>query len=366
MIYTLCNKDHEALRFDLDEPFVEVLDNKYLPYPLKDYIKTTGSKNLKGSVDDISVTREYLAGRTLNLSRENAKTILNVTALPQSLKTDDKLKIVLACRGLVMQDNFWLRKEGETLSFADVCLRHHRLSDKSYDVAILGKHISATSDELIPDLTTEGMFPKYWHRTEDGRVELWKTDRQKGLSNSVYEIQASDILDRLDYPHVEYRKKEKDGIVFSVCDCMADDELSFVPIQDIMDWHTHTGYKFPKLIRPVYDKYLPDMCVLDYALANTDRHTGNWGVMVNSENDIVSMAPMFDLNQALVADVFGTNVSDQLYEPTGITFTESIDKYAHESTIDFAKLTGIPEKIKKRIEDIENAKAITRNEDFVL
>ena len=133
-----------------------------------------------------------------------------------------------------------------------------------------------------------------------------------------------------------------------------------------MDWHTHTGYKFPKLIRPVYDKYLPDMCVLDYALANTDRHTGNWGVMVNSENDIVSMAPMFDLNQALVADVFGTNVSDQLYEPTGITFTESIDKYAHESTIDFAKLTGIPEKIKKRIEDIENAKAITRNEDFVL
>ena len=363
MLYSLFNKNHETLRFDFDESYIQVIDNKYLPYAVKDYIKTTGEKDFKGSLHDITVLRDYLASRTLNLSRENAKTILNVAALPQSLNTEQRLKIVMACSGLTMQDNFWLRKAGETKSFDDVCLRHHKLSEASYDIAILGQHVSATSNELIPDLTTEGMFPKYWHRTADGIIELWKTDKLDGNVNSKSEIETSQILDAIDYNHVRYRVENRDNKLFSVCECMADDDHSFIPMQDIMDWHDHTEHAFPKKIQELYDKYFADMCIIDYVLANTDRHSGNWGVITDSENQIIDFAPMFDMNQALVADLVGTDISDQKYEPTGFTFKESVRKYAEYSTIDWSRVSSLPEKVKERISFVEQCKESSKEKN---
>lgn len=354
MVYSLYNRNKETLRFDMDEPYIEVVDNKYLPYALRDYVETTGRKDMKGSMHDLTVLRDYLASRTLNLSRENAKVILNVSHLPQSLNTEQRLKIVLACNGLSMQDNFWLKPEGREAVFDDMCLRHHRLSEVSYDIAILGRHISATADELIPDLTTEGMFPKYWHRAADGSIELWKTDKTGGRLNSECEVQASEILDSIGYRHVKYRREERGDKIFSVCKCIADDDNSFIPIQDIIDWHDHTRVKFPEQISDIYDRYFPDMCAIDYILANTDRHNGNWGVMVNTENEITGFAPMFDLNQALVADHFNTDIRDLIYEPTGLTFEDSVLKWAPYSKLELANGTKFSEKVTERIEHISD------------
>ena len=363
MLYSLYYKNHKAMQFDFEESFIEVIDNKYLPYALKDYIKTTGQKDFSGSIRDINVLRDYLASRTLNLYRENAKTILNVAALPQSLNTEQRLKIVMACNGLSMQDSFWLKKEDDTRSFDEVCLRNHKLSEASYDIAILGKHVSATADELIPDLTTEGMFPKYWHRTPHGRIELWKTDKMGGTVNSKCEVEASRILDSTDYPHVSYRQEVKAGKVFSVCECMADDTYSFIPMQDIMDWHVHTGKVFPEGISDIYKKSFPDMCVIDYVLANTDRHSGNWGVMTDDNNQIIGFAPMFDMNQALVSDMIGTDISTLIYEPTVLTYLESVKKWAPYSTIDWSNISGLSDKIQSRVNYVEDCKHPVKSKD---
>lgn len=364
MLYSLFNKNHETLRFDFDDAYIQVIDNKYLPFALKDYIKTTGEKDMKGSLKDISTVRDYLASRTLNLSRENAKAILNVAALPQSLRTDQKLKIVMACNGLTMQDNFWIKKDNDPRTFDEMCLRHHKLSEVSYDIAILGHHISATADELIPDLTTEGMFPKYWHRTSDGQIELWKTDRLDGKVNAKCEIEASEILDSIGFNHVRYRGEYRDEKLFSVCDCMADDNTSFIPMQDIMDWHIHTGINYPAKIKELYSKRFPDMCVIDFVLANTDRHSGNWGVLINEENDIIDFAPMFDMNQALVADIMGTDISNQIYEPTGHTFIESVKEWAPYSSVDWNGTKQVlPENIQKRISIVEQYKNASPKKD---
>ena len=277
MEYILMNKEAETLRFDVDEAYIKVINNDMLPYPLKDYLLTTGEKDFRESLRDISVLKDYLASRTLNLSRENAKVILNVATLPQQMKTDQLLKIVFACNGLSMQDNYWLKKPGENRRFADVCLRKKRLFEASYDIAILGKHISATADDLAPDLTTEGMYPKFWHRSGD-KVELWKTDKTGGQVNTECEVIASDALDLMGINHISYRKEKRDNIWFSVCDNMANDDISLVPIQDIMDWHTHTDRKFPKeleLLIPSYYTTFANMCIADYILGNPDRHSGN-------------------------------------------------------------------------------------------
>lgn len=160
----LMNKDTEVLEFSLEDMYLRVINNNLLPYELKDYIKTTNPLDFKKSMVDLSVFKDFLASRVILLSRENAKAILNVAALPQSLKTEDRIKIVMACHGLSMIDNFWIRDDGDNRSFDDVNLRKNKLSDVCYDIAILGKNLSVTSEDLIPELSTLGMSPKCWIR----------------------------------------------------------------------------------------------------------------------------------------------------------------------------------------------------------
>ena len=109
----LMNGDKPVLKFDLENMCMEVLNNEFLPYALKDYIKSTNVQNFKKSIKDIECLRDYLSGRMLNISRENAKVILNVLALPQTLKTEERVKISLMCRSLSMTDNFWTKEDDE-------------------------------------------------------------------------------------------------------------------------------------------------------------------------------------------------------------------------------------------------------------
>ena len=131
----LMNKNTEVLEFSLEDMYLRVIDN-LLPYELKDYVKTTDPLNFKKSMIDLSVFKDFLTSRVILLSRENAKAILNVAALPQSLKTEDRIKIVMACHGLSMIDNFWIRDDGDSRSFDDVNLRKNKLSSACYEIAI--------------------------------------------------------------------------------------------------------------------------------------------------------------------------------------------------------------------------------------
>lgn len=353
MDYVLMNGDTEVLEFSFDDSYLRVLSNRFLPYELKDFVITTGAGNFKKSLGDLSVFRDYLANRTLNLSRENAKVILNVAALPQSLKTEERLKIVMACRGLSFTDNFWIKRTDEDLSFSDVDLRKRHLSEVSYDIAILGHHISATRDELCPDLVTGGMFPKYWHR-ENGTVYLYKSDKFGGSVNSVAEIQASKMIRDAGCFAIEYDKCTKVDTtgkerIFSVSRCITNEEESLVSAQAVKDWCSHID---SELLAQIQDRGLlasfANMVVADYVIANTDRHFDNWGFIVsNSNNEIKSFAPLYDLNQALVADEFDTNVDELIYEPTGKTFMQSVELYGRFSTLDFSNVE-MSEKVKSR------------------
>ena len=68
----------------------------------------------------------------------------------------------------------------------------------------------------------------------------------------------------------------------------------------------------------------------------------------------MSFAPLYDLNQALVADQFGTDINDLIYEPTGISFLDGIREYISYSTLDFSKVNveTISSQVKERLDTI--------------
>ena len=336
------NGDRLVLKFDFEDAYIEVIDNEFLPFELRDYIKTTTStrEGVRKNVSDIEELKDFLISRTLNLSRENAKTILNVAALPQSLKTSEKLKIVLYCHGLTMTDQFWIKKDAENLCYSSMDLKKNRLSDVSYEIAILGKHISATQEELIPDLSTSGMAPKYWHRKE-GEVLIYKTDTN-GASSVESELKTCSYLETMGINCVHYDSYTKDGIRFAISKCIANEHVSLIHAQSIRDWCAHSNRDFLLFVTEKFLTEFSNMCVCDYVFGNTDRHFENWGFLIdNDTNKIISFAPLYDHNQAFLCDNFHTDIAELIYEPCNMTYLESIKKYAPYSTVDFSKLEDL-------------------------
>ena len=322
----LKNGDIAVLRYIMDDFYIEVLNNDFLPFELKDYIKTTNVPS-KEAMRYMDVFKDFLVGRTLNLSQENAKAILNSVNLPQSFKTSERLKIVEACSALTMTDNFWITDDDDNRKFSEVNLRNHHLGDAAYPISILGKTISVCKDIMEPDISTDGMFPKTWYRASDS-IELWKTDIHVDNINTRVEKQSSDLLDLTNVSHVKYGIFERDGRLITKCTCLANDDVSLVDGYSFQDWCSHTNRD---MVGYLEENFLVDfsrMCVIDYLIANTDRHIGNINLCIdNSTNKVIKLAPLFDHNQALIPDLIGTDIDDLIYPPTGLSMLHSAVKY---------------------------------------
>ena len=288
----------------------DIIDDKHLPYTMRGVFKPAMF---------IERFKDWLSSRVLDLSRTNAKVILNVAAMPQMIKATDRVKIALACNALTMRDTYWVKPAESGLRYKDVSLREHRLSDVCFDIAILGKYVSATADELKPELVTNGMFPKYWRRN-GSTVSLCKSEiANAGVQN---EIDASNIFQQLGIPCVTYRLEYKDYEPLSVCDLVTDESL--VEWWEIDDFVSNQGLNPLDWRKEVYGKELANMCIGDYITANTDRHVGNFGVIVNADGSIQSFAPCYDFNQCLIADEFGTVIDDLMYDPLGMKYSDAI------------------------------------------
>lgn len=326
----LMNGDTPVLYFSLDDYVIKVLNNDFLPYPLKDFIKSTqftGPADLAKNGRCMDVLKDFLSGRILNLSKSNAKEILNSAGLQSVMKTSERIKICIACRGLSITDNFWIKEDVEQIRFSDVNLRKKHLRDAAFEVSVLGHVLSVSKEILKPDIGTQGMFAKTWNRAEN-KIELWKTDRTDEKINTKAEIRVSEILDKTSVPHVKYSGLEKDGVYMAVCECIANDDISLVSGQDLKDWCEHTKKDFMSYIQSINKTLFAQMVVADYLLSNTDRHLENFSFLVdNKTNEIINMAPLYDHNQALVADLLGNDVSDLIYVPTGKTLKESAEAF---------------------------------------
>ena len=118
------------------------------------------------------------------------------------------------------------------------------------------------------------------------------------------EVVVSDIVDGTNGEHCHYEAREDMGKYVCACPAMTSDEVS------IADGLTFVGYCNRNGINP--DEYLTEhdrdnyynMFVVDYLIANPDRHSQNWGIAYDSETmEIFGLHPLFDHNNAFDNDV---------------------------------------------------------------
>ncbi len=289
-------KDKPVLKI-YENGVCDILEFLHLPFALR-----------KESLTFIDFV-EWAANRTLSIGRSYAKEILNSLRLSQS----NRYAICKACRGLSLEDAYWIRQEGDESCWSKVNLFQNPLSLFITEISLSGRNVtyqgSAEQKQKIhtPELTTLGASAKGWIRHADG-LHLHKVGK--------YEIPADEILSALHIPHIYYQQsteeeissyltKERKEWIHGVSEAVVNakiftsEEIALVTFEEFQIFCNAHGLDAYEEAMKVDREFYLKMQIADYILNNNDRHEQNWGFfMENETGKLIGYCPLFDHDHA--------------------------------------------------------------------
>lgn len=289
-LYELRLYDETLLTFSMAEKGLEGLvaeidyinNDKLNLFPLDLEVSNTGIiKWLRNRV--IPKNRRFVDEilKTLNLSQNDTKGIIDV------------------CKGLSLNDSYWVVPKGFKGEFSEYNLYENRFSEILSLVAYTGAGSSNKAFTTSPELTTNGMLPKAWRFVENDGIYLYKggTDGAANSGKEPYsEYYASQIAAVMGLNAVKYELENWKGILASKCKLFTDIDTSFVPVGRIVkDGGIAVCLEYYKSLGNEFYEQLKSMLVFDAVIYNEDRHFGNFGVLRNNHTgEIFAPAPIFD------------------------------------------------------------------------
>lgn len=270
---------------------VKLLDEQFMPYDI--YLEESNDFDVR--VNNLANFYHWCASRVLSLDRTYAKEIMNSLGVSQAITDQDRAQISLSYHCVSLNDVYWVRTEGEAVTFAELNLYDNPLNEALIPLPLKGKHLTVTNQELAPDLSTKGCFPKAWIRigTE------FRLLKDGGEDIVRRELLASKICQCFDIPQVAYEEYFYDGEMVTQSTIVTSKRYSMVSkmaydvyaINNDLD----TIEECIRLDPIVYY----GMNILDYLVGNTDRHPENWGFLIDNEtNRPVSLYPLMDFNMS--------------------------------------------------------------------
>jgi transcriptional regulator with XRE-family HTH domain len=252
---------------------------------------------------------KWLRHRVIPKNRSFVEEILKSLNLSQS----DTKGIIDACKGLSLNDSFWVVPKGFAGTFRQYNLFENRFSEILSLVAYTGIGKSHEAFTTSPELTTNGMLPKAWRLTEEGGIFLYKGGSvgAANTGNEPYsEYYACQIAKSMGLNTVAYDLENWKGILASTCRLFCDIDTAFIPIgrivksggiKSVLEYCAEAGDDFLEAVR--------SMLVFDAVIYNEDRHFGNFGVLRdNHSGALIAPAPLFDhglslFNYAMPEDI---------------------------------------------------------------
>lgn len=342
----LMMKDKIVMNINIDEGLYEIVDENLLPFtmqnkidkplPKKDnYTRYEMTQQRIIDIHNSAALISFLAHRILPITRENAKKIYNLFGFSQLQDEISKSKIALVCRALSLQDNYWVKLENDNTMWKNVCLRNVSLSEAVAQVSLHGSSFTLTNkkDEALrtPELTGQGAYAKAWVREPDG-LYLYKRGAN-GTMESKIEVMVSNLLDNCNVNHLKYEAGESNGEYICKCKCMTDDTISILSGEDFYTWCTVQGLDSHKEALKIDPESIYKMWIVDYLIANNDRHGLNWGFFYNCDTmEILGCHPLYDHNNSFDIALMQDENKGYLYDDS-MTMKEAAMKAMKE--VDF-------------------------------
>ena len=181
---------------------------------------------------DLDVTdagiAKWLQGRIIPKNR----TFVGEILAQFGLTIDDTKGIIDICKGLSLNDSYWVVPLGFDGKYADYNLYENRFSEVLSLVAYTGNAGSHEAFTTSPEFTTNGMLPKAWRYIEGDGIYLYKGGTSGGANTGkepYSEYYAYQIAERMGLNAVYYDLENWKGILASKCKLFTDIDTAFVP-----------------------------------------------------------------------------------------------------------------------------------------
>ncbi len=334
--FTIMMRDTEVMKVDLGAMQYEVVQEQFLPYPIRG--KLGVMPELGGTVSVAEMTQwmvlarkneeavvSWLASRVLLLSRANAKWIYNLCHFEQVGTDEQKVKIALACRAVSVLDAYWLKfEEDGELSWRQVNVRENPLNEILAQVALHGKSLTLQGSLVTPELTTNGAYAKAWRRHGDSLLWLYKLGAN-GNTESRIEVMCSGLLDKMNVEHVHYEAGEDEGKYVCMCPCMTTERKAILTGMEFISYCHVNGIDPDQRMFEIDGESIYKMWIVDFLISNRDRHGQNWGFFYDTETmEILGCHPLFDHNNAFDIDFMMD--MDAPYQFGGMTIKQAAQK----------------------------------------
>lgn len=348
MNYTLMHKNLPVLDLELDEVTGSVLriGQVYAPAHIP-----LGVKHTKSGPDRAGLNAWWI-DRSIPASRSGVRKALETMNIPspQALLT--------RCFGLSLSDQYWVKPAGSDLAWSRINFFENAFSEDMGDI-LLGKTPDhADFDFRSPDNTSDGYLKKRW-KIIDGKRCLLKAGSQPFMQQPFNEVIASSIAARLGIAHVPYRLVWDEGIPYSVCEDFVTPDTELISAWRVMqtqkkDNSTSVYQHYINCCETLGVPGIPDaldrMIVLDYIIANEDRHQNNFGLIRNADTlEWLGPAPIFDSGSSLGYDKLPGQIASGRFtecKPFKKSHEEQLLLVRSLDWLDFTQLEGLGEEMR--------------------
>ena len=275
-----------------------------------------GIEGLKAQIHSIDEEERALFPLDLELTDDGLVKWLQRRVIPKNrayvaeilktygLSVNDTKGIIDVCKGLSLNDSYWVVPQGFTGTFAQYNLYETRFSEILSLVAYTGIGQSDAAFTTSPELTTNGMLPKAWRFIDGEGIYLYKggTFGAANTGNEPYsEFYASQVAQAMGLDAVAYELENWKGILASRCKLFTDINTAYIPIGRIVrEGGLKACLEYYRQLGPEAYEQIKSMLVFDAMIYNEDRHFGNFGVLRdNHTGKVTGAAPVFDNGMSL-------------------------------------------------------------------
>ena len=345
MTYTLMHQRLPVLDVELDDIQSAVIavgavhNLKHLPVG----ISTDNDKA------DSSQLAAWWSRRAIPASRSGLRAAL------EKLNVSVPQELVSKCFGLSLSDQYWICPVEQAIEWKSINFFDNAFSEDVGNILLGGQPQNNQLNVISPDSTSDGWLKKRWKIIEGKRC-LLKGGSAPFYQEPLNEVLASAVMRRLGIPHVPYTLIWDGQTPYSVCEDFIDSRTDLVSAHQIMrtkpftktdDLYAHFLNCAQALGIPGVQDSLNRMLMLDYLIANSDRHYGNFGAVRDAETlEWRGMAPIFDNGTSLWCETINSFINPEANVESATfrkTHREQIRLVTSLDWLESAKLKDIPE-----------------------
>ena len=292
---------------------------------------------------------QWWTGRSIPASR------MGVSDALETLGIYNTKLLLTKCLGLSLSDHYWIKPYNKNILWEDVNFFDNDFSDDIGDVLFGMNGKNADFDFVSPDNTSDGNLQKRW-KIIDGKRCLLKSGSTPFRQQPFNEVIATLIMNKLGIEHVPYTITWIDNKPYCVCEDFITKDTELISTWRVLQLRQKANHESSYLhyvnickelgidIVPTLDR----MIVLDYIIANEDRHFNNFGLLRDANTlEWIGAAPIFDSGTSLWYDTSARGIStyDIPCKPFKKKHGEQLRMVSSFEWLDISKLYGVEDDI---------------------